>query len=231
MEIAELQGTKSGHAFLIGNGDSLNAAPFHKLKDEHTFAVNRIADIFKRTEWRPTYYVAVSSSVLDAKFVDWRDDVMSAIQSAEITFMCNHLYDRMRDTLPLDINIVPVECQHTAHYEPDAVSVDFWYNDLTKGVSKYGASLFAAAQIAVWMGFTELIFIGMDGYHAGKPLNFSDTYRNDAQSPHMDDENRAQTRVLELIKEAGERDGFSVKLADFSNGYGVLEKVDLNDII
>ena len=42
--------------FIIGNGPSLTVADLEKLKNEITFASNRIYLAFDETNWRPTYY-------------------------------------------------------------------------------------------------------------------------------------------------------------------------------
>jgi hypothetical protein len=42
--------------FIVGNGPSLTVDDLNKLKDEITFASNRITLIFDQTDWRPTYY-------------------------------------------------------------------------------------------------------------------------------------------------------------------------------
>lgn len=55
-----LKGIHAGkRCFIIGNGPSLCAEDLDKLKDEYTFAANRIYEIFYLTEWRPTYYFVV----------------------------------------------------------------------------------------------------------------------------------------------------------------------------
>jgi len=43
-------------AFIIGNGPSLSPADLDRLKNEVTFASNKIFLAFRETDWRPTYY-------------------------------------------------------------------------------------------------------------------------------------------------------------------------------
>lgn len=43
-------------AFVVGSGLSLNHTPLDLLKDEVTFAMNKIHLIYETTTWRPTYY-------------------------------------------------------------------------------------------------------------------------------------------------------------------------------
>ena len=51
---------KGGRGFIIGTGPSLQIEDLDLLKNEVTFACNKIYLAFNQTEWRPTYY-----SVLD----------------------------------------------------------------------------------------------------------------------------------------------------------------------
>jgi uncharacterized Rossmann fold enzyme len=47
---------KGKRCFIIGNGPSLKMEDLDKLKNEYTFAANKIYLAFEETDWRPTYY-------------------------------------------------------------------------------------------------------------------------------------------------------------------------------
>ena len=47
---------KGKRAFILGNGPSLEIEDLDKLKNEITFASNKIYLAFDQTDWRPTYY-------------------------------------------------------------------------------------------------------------------------------------------------------------------------------
>lgn len=53
---------KGKRCFIIGNGPSLNITDLEKLKNEITFASNKIYLAFQYTKWRPTYYSLEDSS-------------------------------------------------------------------------------------------------------------------------------------------------------------------------
>ena len=56
--IMELKGSHKGErCFIIGTGPSLTVEDLNLLKNETTFATNRIYEVFDKTDWRPTYYV------------------------------------------------------------------------------------------------------------------------------------------------------------------------------
>jgi len=57
-ELAALKDKHQGkRCFILGNGPSLKTSDLDKLKNEITFAFNKIYLAFDQTEWRPTYYV------------------------------------------------------------------------------------------------------------------------------------------------------------------------------
>lgn len=47
---------KGQRCFIVGSGPSLKVDDLNKLKDEVTFACNKIYLAFNDTSWRPTYY-------------------------------------------------------------------------------------------------------------------------------------------------------------------------------
>lgn len=54
---------RGNRAVVIGNGPSLKISDLDRLKDEITFASNRIYLAFEDTEWRPTYYTMCDAVV------------------------------------------------------------------------------------------------------------------------------------------------------------------------
>ena len=57
---------KGQRCFVIGNGPSLRISDLDRLKDEITFASNKIYLAFEETDWRPTYYTAVDRLVIES---------------------------------------------------------------------------------------------------------------------------------------------------------------------
>jgi hypothetical protein len=54
---------KDKRAFILGNGPSLTVEDMNLLKDEITFASNRIFLAYEKTDWRPTYYTLADEIV------------------------------------------------------------------------------------------------------------------------------------------------------------------------
>ena len=139
-------------AFIIGNGPSLTVDILERLKGKHTFAVNRIAKMFKRTSWRPEYYIAVTDAIYDERHTK---DIERAMREAK-TVYC---WDKYPETLPG----IRVNCSETGDVQNDEVDASIWSDDITERVSKFGVSAFPAMQIAAYLGYKTLYLIGCDG--------------------------------------------------------------------
>jgi len=135
---------KNKRAFIIGNGPSLTIDDLDMLKDEITFASNKIFLAFDETSWRPTYY------------------------SVEDSYDMNEYYDKVKD-LDCSVKFLPVK--HLLAYPKikDAIyypliknkSYDC-SNNLIKGIYPGCSVSYTMLQIALYMGFSEIYFIGMD---------------------------------------------------------------------
>lgn len=138
--------------FVIGNGPSLLTDDVDKLKNEYTFAANRIYEIFDETNWRPTFYVAT-----DGNFISENYEKIILYKLNQ----CFLEYKGIRRRSVPD-NIVGI-CR----------SADFAINrwndktihvseDLSKCFSDGYTVTFAAIQLAIHMGFKEIYLVGVD---------------------------------------------------------------------
>lgn len=168
----------STRAFVLGNGPSLSLTPFHLLKNEVTFATNRIRLIYKDTDWRPTYYVR-SESAHDLDPILWTEDVLVHLNDESVTTYCNvwftkwlernhHTYKKTPHTLQT--------CSHyTRHYD-DENCPHLWHLPI---VCSFGSSVNVAIQIAVRLGYSPIYLIGCDlGYKDGEPSHFEAGYED-----------------------------------------------------
>jgi len=134
---------------MIGNGPSLTPAVLDSLKGQTTIAMNNIALAFPATDWRPTYYLNVTKSFYSDPY--WQEQGIKAMEAAEHSFIWAHNLS------------VPMK------YNPDAsmsvlscMTRPIWNNNAAMCVSRWGSSMFAALQIAAYMGFGYIYFIGCD---------------------------------------------------------------------
>jgi hypothetical protein len=148
--------------FLIGNGPSLTADDLTTLHTsrEISFACNEISKIFEYTPWRPTYYFGADTLLFGLKreeltkieayciFIPKLEDVC-AEETAELT----KLLGRSRGKIHF-INVVAVsQTDEIPRFSPDP----------SKAVYLFGTIMYPMIQFAVYMGFSTIVLIGVDG--------------------------------------------------------------------
>ena len=136
--------------FIIANGPSLLKTNLDLIKNECSIGLNRIYLHFNNTSFRPTYYVAVNELVLEQfareisqldvpKFLNWNQRFDFDIHDSKCVFVKSKLVMR-----------------------------DFFQDNLTKPLSFGGTVTFVALQIAYYMGFQQVILVGLDHKYADK---------------------------------------------------------------
>lgn len=161
-----LEALKNSHkgetAFIIGNGPSLHAEDLDLLKEynAYSFACNRIALIFDETDWRPTCYAAIDRKLLFSEsFVkDMIDDGI-----CEYYFFWSKFYDCMPEELKKK-NVISIEQKPTNPYK---VETEFSVEPRKYLISGYTVTNLSV-QMAVYMGFTTLCFMGIDCRYANE---------------------------------------------------------------
>lgn len=137
--------------FIIGNGPSLTVEDLQTLQENgiDTFAVNRIYQIFSKTDWRPTYYVST-------------DHVMIRDKLPEV------------EKIPAKIKFIPLQNKYYlgikvkgAKYffrndrrekdQPEGFSLD-----CTNQVNIRGTVTIACMQLAIHMGYRHIYLLGID---------------------------------------------------------------------
>ncbi len=126
---------------LVANGPSLNKMNLSFLKDEITIGLNKIYLGFNTFCFYPRYYVAVNDKVI----------VQSAEQIKQLSCV-KFISDRNAQLIP--------ETALTYHINT-SISERFSY-DISRGVGEGWTVTYAALQIAFYLGFSEVILIGMD---------------------------------------------------------------------
>lgn len=146
---------KGERCFIIGNGPSLHGADLDLLCNEFTFAANRIFNIFPQTKWRPTYYM-----LLD-------DRIQKEIQDQLCKYDLGHIFIdskrcRIKDATnkltrifvgPLKFDVDRNCYNDTSTYFSEDVSDHFGFG---------WTVVYAAIQLAVYMGFNRIYLLGVD---------------------------------------------------------------------
>ena len=152
--LATMRGSHAGErCFILGNGPSLQKMDLGRLKDETTFSLNRGYLLFDRLGYACTYHVAVNPLVVE----QWADEIVRLPSIKFMTWTRRHGVPRRADV----IFIGGPSNEVGPRFSLD-VARDIWP----------GATVtYVALQLAYYMGFTQVILIGVDHRFrtAGKP--------------------------------------------------------------
>lgn len=127
---------------LVCNGPSLNKMDLSYLRGEVTFGLNKIFLGLESFGFYPRYVVAINEKVIRQSSSEFQN--METIKF--ISEGC--------------ANIIPPD-KYTYHIKTNQLQNDF-YLDITQGVRGGHTVTHAALQIIRYMGFREVVIIGMD---------------------------------------------------------------------
>lgn len=147
--IKEFEGIyKNRRAFIIGNGPSLAPADLSCLKDEITFAANKIYLLYDQTDFRPTYYTCV-----DLIFIENHFDLVNQLSGPKffptwaeqyISKTEEHFFFKELGR-PINKGFLPL-----------------FSKDSSEGLYGGYTVTYNSIQIAWYMGIREIYLIGMD---------------------------------------------------------------------
>lgn len=128
--------------FIIGNGPSLNKTDLTKLKDEYTFGLNRIYLAFERTGFSTTFLVVINKYVIEQIGKELTD-----ISTRKFINWSAHEHV----TPGKDVIYVQTDQVNGFSDRPDLF-----------GVRTSATVTCVALQLAYYLGFSEVILIGVD---------------------------------------------------------------------
>jgi len=130
-------------AFIIGNGPSLSVNDLDLIKDEITFASNKIYLAFDKTEWRPTYYFVTDGLVYSQNYEKIDQLKLKKYFSSHLI----SLKDRMKDSTYFSLSF-----QHPAKFKVNPIFNLYSGSTVT----------FVMLEFAVFMGIKEIYLMGID---------------------------------------------------------------------
>lgn len=133
--------------FIVGNGPSLNKIDLDVLKDYYCFGVNKIYLMFDRVDWRPDFYTSL----------DWRVTPDCYEEINKLSGMTFFFAYRFHGMLREGEDVFWYES-----FSPGRLLSEKFESDATKGLRGGGGTLSAALQLAFFLGFRRMFFIGVD---------------------------------------------------------------------
>ena len=223
---------KGKRCFIIGNGPSLTAEDLTLLKDEYTFAANRIFYMFDKTEWRPTYYCA-QDDVVVRDIADKFDIILTNCKYAFIAACCDKFLQKdviNNEKVLLYFDIFQ-QC-HKGRIFSERID-DYVFDGSTV--------TYAAIQIAAYMGFSEIFLIGVDHNYSASSFKGNSINDKDVKSSYFEGmpsgikmtKPNTDGSTLSFVKAKEYADAHKILIANATRG-GKLEvfpRVKLEDVI
>ncbi|ODR88361.1 6-hydroxymethylpterin diphosphokinase MptE-like protein [Sinorhizobium alkalisoli] len=180
-----LESLRNCHAgrrgFIIGNGPSLRVADLDRLKNEVTFASNKIYLAFKETEWRPTYYTVEDNLVMlqNRREIEAIDGPVKLFPSIMMTLVRRrrneHIYRYLRR-----VGREPLCDPDFPGFSTDAV----------KGIEYGSTVVYSQIQLAVHMGIKTIYLLGLDHRYEVKKVGDDGRPIADGERNHFHSEYR-----------------------------------------
>lgn len=175
--ISQLKNSKYGkRCFIIGNGPSLSAEDLELIKDEISFAANRVWLMYDKTSWRPTYYMCQ----------DWKmllSEHNRISQYPETVFVgFDGTYEQ---NITLD-NAIAYFCDKRP-YAKREYPFPFSY-ECESYIVDGTIVTYSALQLALYMGFKEIYLLGVDNnYQYTIDKNKKITRHENVKETHFDE--------------------------------------------
>ncbi len=211
--------------FIVANGPSLKSTDLTLLANEITFGMNRIYLFFDQIDFRPTYYVTMNELILEQfsgdigklplpMFLNWNRRSFFNVKNPHIVFLKSRM-----------------------------VINDFFQPELTRPMVVGGSVTFASLQLAYYMGFQEVILVGLDHNYVEKGTpnkmeirttehdqsHFHPQYFPKGSKWQLPDLLRSEVD-FNLARKAFELDGRRIYDATIGGKCDVFEKVDFSSL-
>ncbi len=208
--------------FVIGNGPSLKQTDLSLLKNEVTFGLNRIYLLFDKLGFATSYHVSVNRLVIE----QCAHEIVEKVPCPKfIGWHARDLIDFLPDMMFL-----------YNHGSPR------FYTDITKGICDGATVTYAAIQVAYYMGFHQVILIGVDHSFATKgkshsvvvstgddPNHFAPNYFGKGFRWQLPDLETSEI-AYRMAREAFEKSGREIVDATIGGKLQVFPKVDYNTL-
>jgi len=133
---------KGERCVIIGNGPSLKHTDVSRIKDEITFGMNRIYLAFPEWGFQTNYFVSINDLVIE----QCAQDIRALPMPKFLSWHSRPFIQPTDDTMFL----------HTTYYHPA------FTRDVRRRVWEGATVTYVAMQLAFYMGFEQVVLIGVD---------------------------------------------------------------------
>jgi len=222
-KIKKLHNIHNGkRCFVIGNGPSLQNTDMTKLRNEYTFGLNRIYLMFQELGFSTSFFVSINDLVIEQSAAD--------IQALDIPKFVSW---RSRKWLSPQEDLFFLYTTYTGPKFDKNAAGRLWE----------GATVtYVALQLAYYLGFSEVILIGVDHNFATKgkpnttitsqgddPNHFNPKYFGKGFRWQLPDLETSEI-AYKMARKAFEADGRKVVDATVGGKLSVFPKVDFNSL-
>lgn len=222
---------KGQRCFILGNGPSLTPEDLNLLKNEITFASNRIYNIFSKTDWRPTYFAMFDENVAQS------EGVIEGVSKINcIKFVRKQGYLSYK-------NIEGDICYINSYFDRKYLDKPAFSENLMDGLYTIATVTYAQMQIARWMGFDEIYLLGMDNRYKFSELRDGTIVRNEGVCNYFGEEAQKEplpssavaTWEMDVAYEYAEKysreHGFRIYNATRGGFLEKFERVNLDEVL
>lgn len=238
-QMKELHNIHQGQrCFIIGNGPSLTPDDLDRIKDEYSFAANRIFYIFDSTKWRPSYYVSTDNNVIPFDI----DNIKAKISCTKFISYKAKMFGRSH----LD-NIIYICANGKFRINPYDPEADTLSEDPSKYVTKVHTVTVTSIELAIYMGFKEIYLLGVDHNYTKKVDRNGKIYRDPTvKSSYFKGMRDSQGKLgdgvsyqnvvsmnnsYELAKRFAEKHGVKICNATRGGKLELFERVDFDELM
>lgn len=210
--------------FIIATGPSLKISDLENLKKHgiKCISMNRIYNIFDKTEWRPDYYVIEDNEMIE--------DLANEILNIPLAYKfvrsgVKKYWQQPGSEMAMPIQMIQQNCTS------DNVRFS---DDFARYVYEGFTVTYACLQLAVYMGFSEIYLLGVDFNYSEDVYaesnhfeGYQSHYKDIRLNPIMPD------RMLRAYKKANElSQDFGCKIYNATRGgkLEVFERVDMDSL-
>jgi hypothetical protein len=218
----------NSRCFIIGNGPSLTTNDLDKLKNEITFAFNRIYYVFNKTDWRPTYYLSE-----DDKTIFKSKDEINNLRIEKKFFPVN---------FPRDYNIHFENANYYIFKFGDRNVEPEFSDDIVRGIYWGNTVAYSAIQMAAYMGIKEIYLLGID-HNFSKMINdkgeialdksvkdyFTEKYNTDKDDLYIPNV-EVSTRAFTAAQKYADKNNLKIYNATRGGKLEVFQRVDFDQI-